>query len=54
MMALLRLSPTGVSRLEENDLREPRFMHAPELIRMGAEIDVQGRDGHGSPGSRPA
>jgi len=40
MMALLTLAD-GVSRLEET-IFENRFMHAPELIRMGAEIDVQG------------
>ncbi len=40
MMALLSLS-TGVSRLEEN-IFENRFMHAPELNRMGAEIVVEG------------
>ncbi len=31
----------GTSTLEET-IFENRFMHAPELIRMGAEIDVQG------------
>jgi len=31
----------GTSRLEET-IFENRFMHAPELIRMGAQIDVQG------------
>ena len=40
MMALLTLAD-GVSRLEET-IFENRFMHAPELVRMGAEIDVQG------------
>ena len=40
MMALLTLS-TGTSRLEEN-IFENRFMHAPELTRMGAKIFVEG------------
>jgi UDP-N-acetylglucosamine 1-carboxyvinyltransferase len=40
MMALLTLSK-GVSKLEEN-IFENRFMHAPELIRMGAKINVEG------------
>ena len=40
MMALLTLAD-GVSRLEER-IFENRFMHAPELIRMGARIDVHG------------
>lgn len=40
MMALLTLAD-GVSVLEEK-IFENRFMHAPELIRMGADIDVQG------------
>ena len=31
----------GVSVLEEK-IFENRFMHAPELVRMGAHIDVQG------------
>ena len=31
----------GVSNLEET-IFENRFMHAPELMRMGAQIDVQG------------
>lgn len=31
----------GTSVLEEK-IFENRFMHAPELIRMGADIDVQG------------
>ncbi len=39
MMALLALSK-GQSRLEEN-IFENRFMHAPELIRMGARINVE-------------
>ena len=39
-MALLTLS-TGISRLEEN-IFENRFMHAPELNRMGANISVEG------------
>ncbi len=40
MMALLCLAD-GTSVLEEK-IFENRFMHAPELMRMGAEIDVQG------------
>ncbi|MCR9127521.1 MAG: UDP-N-acetylglucosamine 1-carboxyvinyltransferase [Rhodobacteraceae bacterium] len=40
MMALL-CTAEGVSVLEEN-IFENRFMHAPELLRMGARIDVQG------------
>jgi len=40
MMALLTLAD-GVSHLEER-IFENRFMHAPELMRMGARIDVHG------------
>ncbi|MEM7643768.1 MAG: UDP-N-acetylglucosamine 1-carboxyvinyltransferase [Pseudomonadota bacterium] len=40
MMALL-CTAQGTSVLEEK-IFENRFMHAPELIRMGARIDVQG------------
>jgi len=40
MMALL-CTADGVSVLEEK-IFENRFMHAPELIRMGARIDVHG------------
>jgi UDP-N-acetylglucosamine 1-carboxyvinyltransferase len=40
MMALLTLAD-GVSRLEER-IFENRFMHAPELVRMGARIEVHG------------
>ncbi len=40
MMALL-CTATGTSVLEER-IFENRFMHAPELIRMGAHIDVHG------------
>ncbi len=40
MMALLALAD-GVSHLEER-IFENRFMHAPELMRMGAQIDVHG------------
>jgi len=40
MMALLCVAD-GVSVLEER-IFENRFMHAPELMRMGARIDVQG------------
>ena len=39
-MALM-CTADGTSRLEET-IFENRFMHAPELIRMGAQIDVQG------------
>ncbi len=40
MMALLTTAD-GVSHLHET-IFENRFMHAPELTRMGAEIEVQG------------
>ncbi len=40
MMALL-CTAEGTSVLEEK-IFENRFMHAPELMRMGAKIDVQG------------
>ncbi|MEM9969244.1 MAG: UDP-N-acetylglucosamine 1-carboxyvinyltransferase [Pseudomonadota bacterium] len=40
MMALLTTAQ-GVSVLEEK-IFENRFMHAPELVRMGARIEVQG------------
>ncbi len=40
MMALMCVAD-GVSRIEET-IFENRFMHAPELTRMGADIDVQG------------
>ena len=40
MMALL-CTAEGTSTLEER-IFENRFMHAPELIRMGAKIDVHG------------
>ena len=40
MMALL-CTADGTSMLEEK-IFENRFMHAPELVRMGAQIDVQG------------
>jgi UDP-N-acetylglucosamine 1-carboxyvinyltransferase len=40
MMALL-CTADGVSVLEER-IFENRFMHAPELIRMGAQIEVHG------------
>lgn len=40
MMALM-CTAEGTARLEET-IFENRFMHAPELIRMGADIDVQG------------
>lgn len=40
MMAMLCIAD-GTSVLEEK-IFENRFMHAPELVRMGANIDVQG------------
>ena len=40
MMALM-CTAEGTSVLEER-IFENRFMHAPELVRMGARIDVQG------------
>ncbi|SLN35375.1 UDP-N-acetylglucosamine 1-carboxyvinyltransferase [Roseisalinus antarcticus] len=40
MMAML-CTAEGTSVLEEK-IFENRFMHAPELVRMGARIDVQG------------
>ncbi|MBQ4808914.1 UDP-N-acetylglucosamine 1-carboxyvinyltransferase [Phaeobacter sp. HS012] len=40
MMALM-CTAEGISVLEEK-IFENRFMHAPELIRMGAQIDIQG------------
>lgn len=40
MMAMLCIAD-GTSVLEEK-IFENRFMHAPELVRMGASIDVQG------------
>ena len=40
MMALL-CTAEGASVLQEK-IFENRFMHAPELVRMGAQIDVQG------------
>ncbi|MCY3880061.1 MAG: UDP-N-acetylglucosamine 1-carboxyvinyltransferase [Rhodobacteraceae bacterium] len=40
MMAAMTLAD-GVSRIEEN-VFENRFMHAPELMRMGARIEVSG------------
>ena len=40
VMALL-CTADGTSQLEET-IFENRFMHAPELLRMGADIDVQG------------
>ena len=44
MMAML-CTAKGTSVLEET-VFENRFMHAPELIRMGAQIDVQGGTAH--------
>ena len=40
-MAMLALAD-GTSTLTET-IFENRYMHVPELIRMGAEIDVRGR-----------
>jgi UDP-N-acetylglucosamine 1-carboxyvinyltransferase len=40
LMALL-CTANGTSVLEEK-IFENRFMHAPELVRMGADIDVHG------------
>jgi UDP-N-acetylglucosamine 1-carboxyvinyltransferase len=40
MMALM-CTAEGVSKLEER-IFENRFMHAPELVRMGARIEVHG------------
>ncbi len=40
MMAML-CTANGTSHLEET-IFENRFMHAPELLRMGAQIDVHG------------
>jgi UDP-N-acetylglucosamine 1-carboxyvinyltransferase len=44
MMAMLCFA-NGTSVLEEK-IFENRFMHAPELVRMGANIDVQGGVAH--------
>ncbi|HCK06943.1 MAG TPA: UDP-N-acetylglucosamine 1-carboxyvinyltransferase, partial [Rhodobacter sp.] len=44
IMALL-CTADGMSVLEER-IFENRFMHAPELIRMGANINVQGGVAH--------
>ncbi len=41
MMALLTIAE-GVSKIEEK-IFENRFMHVPELIRMGAKIEIEGR-----------
>ena len=41
MMALLSIAD-GVSKIEER-IFENRFMHVPELIRMGANIEISGR-----------
>ncbi len=41
MMALLSVAD-GVSNIEEQ-IFENRFMHVPELIRMGADIKIEGR-----------
>ncbi len=42
MMALLSIAD-GVSKIEEQ-IFENRFMHVPELIRMGANIEISGRE----------
>ncbi|UWQ19362.1 UDP-N-acetylglucosamine 1-carboxyvinyltransferase [Jannaschia sp. M317] len=44
MMAML-CTAEGASHLEEK-IFENRFMHAPELIRMGAHVDVRGGSAH--------
>ncbi len=41
MMALLSIA-NGVSKIEEQ-IFENRFMHVPELIRMGSNIEIEGR-----------
>ena len=41
MMALLSIA-NGVSKIEEQ-IFENRFMHVPELNRMGAKIEIEGR-----------
>ncbi len=41
IMALLSIAD-GVSKIEEQ-IFENRFMHVPELIRMGANIEIEGR-----------
>ncbi len=41
MMTLLSIT-NGVSNIEEQ-IFENRFMHVPELIRMGANIEIEGR-----------
>ena len=41
IMALLSIA-NGVSKIEEK-IFENRFMHVPELIRMGANIEIEGR-----------
>ena len=41
MMALLSIT-NGVSNIQEQ-IFENRFMHVPELIRMGANIEIEGR-----------
>ena len=41
MMALLSIAD-GVSNIEEQ-IFENRFMHVPELLRMGAKINIEGR-----------
>src|SRR5580692_7485812 len=44
LMVLMTLA-RGVSRIDEK-IFENRFMHVPELRRMGAEIDVDGHSAH--------
>ncbi len=41
MMALLSIAD-GISNIEEQ-IFENRFMHVPELVRMGANIEIEGR-----------
>ena len=41
MMALLSIAK-GISNVEEQ-IFENRFMHVPELVRMGANIEIEGR-----------
>ena len=41
MMALLSIAD-GVSKIEEQ-IFENRFMHVPDINRMGADINIEGR-----------
>jgi UDP-N-acetylglucosamine 1-carboxyvinyltransferase len=43
-MVLMTLA-NGTSRIDEK-IFENRFMHVPELVRMGADIDVEGHAAH--------